>query len=68
MPHRGGVLDPAAVDRLLIRTHTELQRLNEELHMAPRFAELLVPIPKTIRAGGVRPRVMVPFAAVIVVS
>jgi SAM-dependent methyltransferase len=41
MPHRDGILDALAVDRLLIRTHTELQRLNEELRIAEQLAELL---------------------------
>ncbi|QFZ20214.1 methyltransferase domain-containing protein [Saccharothrix syringae] len=58
MPVVGGVLDPVAVDRLLVRVHTELQRLNEELRMADRFAELLVPVLAAVRATGVRPRVV----------
>jgi SAM-dependent methyltransferase len=49
IPVTGEFLDPVAVDRLLIRVHTELQRLNEELHMAQRFAELLVPMLTAIR-------------------
>jgi SAM-dependent methyltransferase len=51
MPVTGEFLDPVAVDRLLVRVHTELQRLNEELHMAQRFAELLVPMLTAIRAS-----------------
>lgn len=35
----GEFLDPAAVDRLLVRAHTESQRLDEDLSMAQRFAE-----------------------------
>ncbi|NUT96491.1 MAG: class I SAM-dependent methyltransferase [Saccharothrix sp.] len=58
MPVDGEFLDPGAVDRLLVRVHTELQRLNEELHMARRFAELLVPMLAAVRARGVRPRVV----------
>lgn len=59
LPATGGVLDPDAVDRLLVRVHTELQRLNEELHMASRFAELLLPVLTAVRAaGGDRPRVV----------
>ncbi|ATY11968.1 class I SAM-dependent methyltransferase [Amycolatopsis sp. AA4] len=58
IPVLGDVLDPAAVDRLLIRVHTELQRLNEEVRMAQRFAELLVPILAAVRAAGIRPRVV----------
>lgn len=58
MPVAGEFLDPVAVDHLLIRVHTELQRLNEELHMAQRFAELLVPILTAVRASGGRLRVV----------
>jgi SAM-dependent methyltransferase len=52
LPARGGFLDPDAVDRLLVRVHTELQRLNEELHMADRFAEVLLPVLTAVRAAG----------------
>lgn len=55
IPAVDGVLDPEAVDRLLIRVHTELQRLNEELHMAPRFAEVLGPVIASARRAGVAP-------------
>lgn len=58
MPVTGEFLDPVAVDRLLVRVHTELQRLNEELHMAQRFAELLVPLLTAVRASGSRLRVV----------
>lgn len=58
IPVTGPHLDPHAVDRLLVRVHTELQRLNEELHMARRFAELLVPLLDVLRAHGHRPRVV----------
>ncbi|HET9143476.1 class I SAM-dependent methyltransferase [Actinophytocola sp.] len=58
MPVAGGFLDPVAVDRLLVRVHTELQRLNEELHMARRFAEILVPMLTAARVTGNRPRVV----------
>ncbi len=58
IPVSGAHLDPHAVDRLLVRVHTELQRLNEELHMAQRFAELLVPLLDVLRAHGHRPRVV----------
>lgn len=56
MPVAGEFLDQRAVNRTLVRVHTELQRLNEELHMAQRFAELLRPM---LAATGVRrPRVV----------
>ena len=52
MPASGGVLEPASVDRLLVRVHTELQRLGEELHMVPRFIEILRPVLDAARATG----------------
>ena len=52
MPASGGVLEPASVDRLLVRVHTELQRLGEELHMVPRFIEILRPMLDAARAAG----------------
>ncbi|HEY9472348.1 MAG TPA: class I SAM-dependent methyltransferase [Mycobacteriales bacterium] len=51
MPASDGTLDAQAVDRLYVRVHTELQRLGEELHMARRFAELLVPVLAAVRAA-----------------
>lgn len=51
MPAEGGVLEPESVDRLLVRVHTELQRLGEELHMMHRFAELLGPVLAAARAA-----------------
>ena len=44
------------MNRLLVRVHTELQRLNEELHMARRFAEVLRPM--LVATGVRRPRVV----------
>ncbi|WP_203846938.1 class I SAM-dependent methyltransferase [Dactylosporangium siamense] len=58
LPHRDGVLEAAAVDRLLVRTHTELQRLNEELRIAEQLAELLGPLLAAVARGGERPRVV----------
>lgn len=58
LPHRDGVLDAAAVDRLLVRTHTELQRLNEELCIAEQLAELLVPLLSAVAGPGDRPRIV----------
>jgi SAM-dependent methyltransferase len=54
MPASGGVLEPGSVDRLLVRVHTELQRLGEELHMVQRFVELLKPMLAAARAAGSR--------------
>ncbi|MFF3676109.1 class I SAM-dependent methyltransferase [Streptomyces sp. NPDC002120] len=47
-----GVLDPRAVDRLLISVHTELQRLSEELRIGERLMHLLGPLFTAIRATG----------------
>ena len=52
MPAPDGVLDADAVDRLLVRVHTELQRLGEELHMVQRFVELLKPMVTAARPAG----------------
>jgi len=41
LPTRGGYLDEAAVDALLLRVHAELQRLEEELQLPRRLAETL---------------------------
>ncbi|SFE22254.1 Ubiquinone/menaquinone biosynthesis C-methylase UbiE [Actinacidiphila alni] len=49
-----GVLEPAAVDRLLIGVHTELQRLSEELRIGRRLVHLLGPLLTAIRTTGVR--------------
>ncbi|MBV2151874.1 class I SAM-dependent methyltransferase [Kitasatospora sp. SUK 42] len=46
---RGGVLDPDAVDRLLVSVHTELQRLSEELRIGDRLVHLLRPLLTAIR-------------------
>jgi SAM-dependent methyltransferase len=54
MPATDGVLEPEPVDRLLVRVHTELQRLGEELHMVQRFVELLEPMLAAARAAGSR--------------
>ncbi|MFF3604388.1 class I SAM-dependent methyltransferase [Streptomyces sp. NPDC002463] len=45
-----GVLDPHAVDRLLISVHTELQRLSEELRIGERLVHLLGPLFTAIRS------------------
>ena len=58
LPHRDGVLDGAAVERLLVRTHTELQRLNEELRIAEQLAQLLAALLAAVARPGERPRVV----------
>jgi SAM-dependent methyltransferase len=58
LAHRDGVLDESAVDRLLVRTHTELQRINEELRLAEQMADLIRPLLAAVAAGGDRARVV----------
>lgn len=53
MAERDGELDSRAVDDLLIRVHTELQRLSEEFEHGRRVAELLRPLLDALREGGV---------------
>lgn len=54
IPDRGGVLDPDAVDALLLRAHAELQRLSEEFEHGRRVAELLGPLLDVLREQGAR--------------
>ena len=54
-PHAGGILDPAFVDGVLLRSHGELQRLSEEFQQGARARRLLGPILAALRAGGVAP-------------
>jgi SAM-dependent methyltransferase len=58
LPHRDGVLDGPAVERLLVRTHTELQRLNEELRIGEQLAQLLAALLAAVSRHGERPRVV----------
>src|SRR5215216_3846286 len=53
VPERDGVLDPAAVDKLLVTSHCEMQRMSEEFQHGKRVAELLKPILNALREGGV---------------
>lgn len=46
------VLDPQAVDRLLVSVHTELQRLSEELRIGRRLVHVLRPLLGAIREAG----------------
>jgi len=50
IPTHHGVLDERAVDTLLVRVHTELQRLSEELRLGERMAEALRPLLAAIRS------------------
>jgi SAM-dependent methyltransferase len=54
IPDQDGVLDPAAVDKVLITSHCEMQRMSEEFQHGKRVAELLKPILGALRAGGVQ--------------
>jgi 2-polyprenyl-3-methyl-5-hydroxy-6-metoxy-1,4-benzoquinol methylase len=54
IPEQEGVLDPAAVDKILITSHCEMQRMSEEFQHGQRVAELLKPILNALRDGGVR--------------
>jgi SAM-dependent methyltransferase len=55
IPSSADVLDPVAVDRLLVRVHTELQRLSEELRMGERIAEVLMPLIAAVRTSDAEP-------------
>lgn len=55
LPERGGVLDPDAIDALLVRAHCELQRLSEEFQQGRRVLGLLRPLVDALHASGIRP-------------
>ncbi len=52
-PASNDVLDADFVDRLLVRTHMELQRLSEEFQQGHRMLRLLAPMLDAFRARGV---------------
>jgi len=52
LPERDGLLDAKEVDRLLITTHWEMQRLGEEFYHGPRVYELLRAVIDAIRGNG----------------
>ena len=54
-----GVLDPSAMDRLLVTVHCEMQRMSEEFQHGQRMAQLLNPLLDAIRAQGRRRRISV---------
>src|ERR1051325_4460669 len=54
IPEHDGTLDPAAVDRILVTSHCEMQRMSEEFQHGKRVAELLKPILDALRRGGVQ--------------
>ncbi|MFO0760221.1 MAG: class I SAM-dependent methyltransferase [Byssovorax sp.] len=55
LPAPGGVLDQAHCEAILLRAHTELQRLSEELLQADRIRLVLVPLLAALREAGVKP-------------
>lgn len=52
MPEVNGVLDPGAVDAILLRSHAEMQRLWEELLHGPRVARVVKALLIAAKAGG----------------
>lgn len=59
LPDHQGVLDNQAVDRLLIRTHWEMQRLAEEFYHGHRVWDLLRRVVASIRVSGYRDTIRV---------
>lgn len=59
IPDRDGVLDTAAVDRLLVTSHCEMQRMSEEFQHGKRVGELLRPLLKALREGGLNRRIRI---------
>src|SRR5262245_10810091 len=55
LPERDGLLDPDAVDRLLVRVHCEMQRISEEFQHGQRVAALLHPLLAALREEGHEP-------------
>jgi SAM-dependent methyltransferase len=53
MAERDGVLDPAAVDQLLINAHREIQRLSEEFEHGQRVMEMVEPLLHAVRSAKV---------------
>jgi SAM-dependent methyltransferase len=49
IPARDGFLDEQAVDALLVRTHTEMQRMAEEFQHGHRLLEILAPMLRVLR-------------------
>ena len=52
LKHHEGVLDPDAVDRLLVTVHYEMQQLAEEFFHGQRMSEYLCPLVSALRSGG----------------
>jgi SAM-dependent methyltransferase len=54
-PAHDDILDPTVIDRLLLRSHAEIQRLSEEFCQGDRIWSLLGPLIKCLRRRGVDP-------------
>lgn len=54
LPESGGILDDRHIDREIVQTHWEMQRLAEEFYQGQRAWELLRPVLASIRAAGVQ--------------
>jgi SAM-dependent methyltransferase len=52
LPDHAGILDNRVIDRMLISTHWEMQRLAEEFYHGHRVWDLLSRVVATIRAAG----------------
>jgi SAM-dependent methyltransferase len=59
LPDNAGILDNQAIDRILISTHWEMQRLAEEFYHGHRIWDLLRRVVATIRASGYREKLRV---------
>jgi SAM-dependent methyltransferase len=59
IPDRDGILDTEAVDRLLVTSHCEMQRMSEEFQHGKRVGELLNPLLKALREGGLNRRIRI---------
>lgn len=58
-PHADGVLSPAYVDGVLLRSHLEMQRLSEEFQQGGRMERLLLPLVDAAASSGIiRPRIV----------
>jgi SAM-dependent methyltransferase len=52
LPEEDGHFVNEAIDALMVRVHTELQRLHEEFHNGERIATVLKPLCETLRGHG----------------
>jgi len=59
LPDHQGLLDNRAIDRILISTHWEMQRLAEEFYHGHRVWDLLRRVVATVRATGYRDKLRV---------